>query len=326
MSSMLLWVIGGGGLLGSHLSLALRRHFPEAQLWQSTPLHFSWHDTAQLTAELETAVAAFAAAARGRATAWAVLWCAGKGVITSVAPALAPEWSAWTRLLELLDRALAAPDRARRGAVFLASSAGAVYSDDRGHFLTEASPAIASSAYGVHKLRMEDALRGWATAFPNVSCLIGRISTMYGPGQDLQKGQGVISHLSRCLIYRRPADIYVPLDTRRDYLFVDDCAHQIAASIGRLLAERPGTVTKIFASEELISLARITGVFFRMAKHRPLIICRQPRGTQPVSLKFRSQVWRNLEGLRRTDLATGIHLVHEHQLGLFRKGLLPAPA
>ena len=322
---MLLWVIGAGGLLGSHLILALRQHFPEAQQWQSTPLHFSWHDTAQLTAELENAVAAFAAAARGGATAWAVFWCAGKGVITSAVPALAPEWLAWTRLLELLGRSLAAPDRPQRGAIFLASSAGAVYNDDRGHFLTEASPAIASSAYGAHKLRMEEALRSWTMKFPNASGLIGRISTMYGPGQDLQKDQGIISHLSRCLIYRRPVNIYVSLDTRRDYLFADDCAHQVAAGMGRLLAERPGAVTKIFASEELISLARVTGVFFRMSKYRPLIIYRHPRGTQPISLKFRSQVWRDLQGLRRTDLATGVHLVHEHQLGLFRQGLLPPP-
>jgi UDP-glucose 4-epimerase len=326
MSSVLLWVIGGGGLLGSHLSVALRRHFPRAELWQSTPLHFSWHDTARLAAELENAVAAFATAARERATAWAVLWCAGKGVISSAAVALEPEWLAWTRLLELLNRVPAAPEHALPGAVFLASSAGALYRDDRGEPLTEDTPLVANSAYGAHKLRMEEALRGFNAGCPNVSCLIGRISTLYGPGQDLEKAQGIISRLSQCLVYRRPVDIYVSLDTRRDYLFVDDCAHEVAASTRRLLTERPGTVTKIFASEELTSLARIVGVFFRMAKHRPLIVCRQPRGAQPVSLKFRSQVWRNLQGLRKTDLATGIHLVHEHQLDLFRQGRLPAPS
>lgn len=321
---MLFWVIGGG-LLGSHLRLALRAHFPDAEFWPSTPLHFSWHDPAQLLAELDNAVAAFAAAARQRADGWAVFWCAGKGVISSAAAALEPERLAWTRLLELLKRALAAGDCALPGAVFFASSAGAVYRADRGQALTEDTPTIANSAYAACKLDMEDALRGFSAACPNVSCLIGRIATLYGPGQDLQKPQGIISRLSQCLIYRRPVEIYVSLDTRRDYLFVDDCAHEIAASMRRLLAERPGTVTKIFASEEPISLARIVGVFFRIAKHRPLIVCRQPRGTQPAALKFRSQVWRDLEGLRKTDLATGIHLVHEHQLGLFRQGRLPAP-
>jgi UDP-glucose 4-epimerase len=324
---MLLWVIGGGGLLGSHLHLALRQHFPQARLWQSTPRHFSWHDSERLATELEDAAAAFAATARERASGWGVFWCAGKGVATSTAAVLEPERLAWIRLLELLGTALAERDRGHSGAIFLASSAGAVYGGDRADVLTEDSPPTANSAYGVHKLCMEDALRGWAAAFPSVSCLIGRISTLYGPGQDLQKAQGIISHLSRCLIHRRAANIYVSLDARRDYLFVKDCAHEIAASTGRLLKERPGSaVTKIFASEESTNLARIIGVFFQMAKHRPLIVCRQPHGTQPVSLKFRSQVWRDLERPRKTDLTTGIHLVHEHQLGLFRKGLLPALA
>ena len=64
-------------------------------------------------------------------------------------------------------------------------------------------------------------------------------------------------------------------------------------------------VLKIFASERLTSLAEIVGVFFRMAKHRSLIVSRQAQRTQSISLKFRSEVWRDLEGLRRTDLASG---------------------
>jgi hypothetical protein len=72
-------------------------------------------------------------------------------------------------------------------------------------------------------------------------------------------------------------------------------------------------------------LARIVGVFFRMAKHRPLIVSRLAHETQSISMKMRSEVWRNLEGLPKTDLAVGIHLVHEHQLALYRRGLLPPP-
>jgi UDP-glucose 4-epimerase len=173
---------------------------------------------------------------------------------------------------------------------------------------------------------MEQALQDWVEIFPNTSCLIGRISNLYGPGQDLDKDQGIISHLSRCLIYRRPVNIYVSLDTRRDYLFADDCAHQIAASLSRLMTERPRAILKIFASEDSTSLARIVGVFFRMSKHHPLIVSRQPRSTQPTGLKLRSEVWRNMRGLRKTDLAAGIHLVHEHQLALCRQCLLPPPS
>lgn len=326
MSETLLWVVGSGGLLGSHLLRSLCQHVPKARLWESTPPHFSWTDPTRLAEELSHSVATFAGAVREHGEAWALLWCAGTGVVSSSAVVLEPEWSAWTRLLGLLGRHLAGPSGDVPGSIFLASSAGGVYGGSLGQPLTEHTPPRPVSEYGAHKLRMEEALRNWAEAFPNISSLIGRISSLYGPGQDLHKAQGIISHLSRCLIYRKPVNIFVPLDTRRDYLFADDCAHQVVASLGRLMTKRPRVILKIFASEELTSLARIVGIFFRIAKHHPLIVSQQPRGTRPTSLKLRSDLWRNLEGLRKTDLATGIYLVHEHQLALFRRGLLPPPS
>jgi UDP-glucose 4-epimerase len=327
MSETLVWVIGGGGFLGSHLRRVLSQHVAKARLWESAPPHFSWTDPARLAAELSQAVATFAEAVRAQGHAWALLWCAGTGVVSSSPEALEPEWSAWTQLLDLLGRHLAGAGGDMPGSIFLASSAGGVYGGSLGQLLTEHTPPRPVSDYGAHKLRMEQALLNWTDVFPNLSSLIGRISSLYGPGQDLHKSQGIISHLSRCLIYRRPVNIYVSLDTRRDYLFADDCAHQIAASLGRLVSRRPRVILKIFASEYLTSLARIVGIFLRMAKHRPLIVSSQQprRGTQPTSLKLRSHVWRDLDGLRKTDLAAGIHLVHEHQLALFCQGLLPPP-
>jgi UDP-glucose 4-epimerase len=324
VSETLVWIVGDRGLLGSRLACAVSRHVPDAHGWQSAP-RFSWTDLPRLAEELECAVDSFAAAARSEGRGWAVLWCAGKGSLNSSSAALEPEWWAWTRLLELLGRMLVQPYGEMPGCVFLASSAGGVYGGNKEPELTEHSQARPASAYGAHKLRMEEALRNWSGSFANVSVLIGRISTLYGPGQDLQKAQGIISHVSRCLIHRRPVTIYVPLDTRRDYLFVDDCADQIAASLARLIGERLQTVLKLFASERLTSLAQIIGVYFRIAKHRSLIVSRQAAVRQAMTLKFRSEIWRDLDGSRRTDLAAGIHLLHQHQLNLFQRGLLPPP-
>lgn len=325
MSEPLIWVVGGGGLLGSHMGEALRRHLPEAQLWRSTPTRFSWGDPTRLNEELAQAVTTFAEAVRVRGAGWALLWCAGKGAVNSSAAELEPEQRAWTRLLELLGVYLAGPLAGLPGSIFLASSAGGAYGGSPPELLTEHTLPRPSSEYGAHKLRMEETVRRWSGSFANVSVLIGKISTLYGPGQDLGKPQGIISHLSRCQLHRLPVSIYVPLDTRRDYLFVDDCADQVAASVSRMMRERPGAVLKIFASEQLTSLAQIIGAFLRIAKHRSLIVSRQARQTGSISLKFRSEVWRDLEGLRKTDLASGIHLLHEHQLGLFQRGLLPPP-
>jgi UDP-glucose 4-epimerase len=324
MKETLVWIVGSGGLLGSHMAQALNHHVPRARVWQFAP-RLSWTDPPSLARDLERAVASFASAAHNQEYAWAVLWCAGRGTVASPAAALETEWGAWTRLLELLGHHLAERNHDLPGYVFLASSAGGVYGGNAPQLLTEHTEPLPASAYGTHKLRMEDALRRWADTFSHVSCLIGRISTLYGPGQDLRKAQGIISHLSRCLLYRRPVSIYVPLDTRRDYLFVDDCADQIAASLARVIAERPQSLIKIFASERLTSLAQILGVFFRISKHRSLIAPRQAASRQATTLKFRSEVWCDLKGVRMTDLAAGIHLLHQHQLSMFQQGLLPPP-
>jgi UDP-glucose 4-epimerase len=326
MSEVLLWTIGSGGLLGSHLRRSLAQRIPNAQNWQSEPRHFSWTRPEHLAEELSHAVASFAAAASAKRSAWALLWCAGKGVMSSSATALEPERWAWGKLLNLVSHHLVRPYADLPGTIFLASSAGGVYSGNVGAPMTEHTHPRAAFDYGKHKLKMEQALQKWAEAFPNSSYLIARISSLYGPGQDLYKPQGIISHLSRCLIYRRPVNIYVSLDTRRDYLFASDCAHQIAACLTRLMRERPRAIVKIFASEETTTLARIIGVFFRISKHRPLIVSRQPQNSRVGGLELRSYVWREVGGLRKTDLATGIHLVHEHQLALFRHGMLPPPS
>jgi len=322
----LAWVIGGGGLLGSHVRRALQQHSPGTLLWEATPKHFSWTNPAVRAAELSRAVMTFAQAVRAQGSAWAVFWCAGNGTMRNPFSAFAPEWSSFTITLDLLRQHVAGQSSDLPGLIFLASSAGGAYSGSSDDVVTESTLARPTSSYGVHKLRMEESLRKWAGAFPHVHVFIARISNLYGPGQNLHKDQGVISHLSRCLIFRYPVNIYVPLDTRRDYLFVDDCAYEVVALVDRLMSERPRAALKIFASEELTSLSRIIGIFFRLFKRRPLIVSQQPRGSPPTTLKLRSQVWRRAEGLRKTDLATGIHLVHEHQLALFRQGLLPPPS
>ena len=327
MSSSLFWLVGAGGFLGSHVRQALPSHIPGARLWVPEPARFSWNTPARLAEEMASAVDAFADAVRVLKMPWGLLWCAGTGVVSSPAEALKTEYSCWVQLLDRLGERLVRPLPELPGAIFLASSAGGVYGGNTEFMLTEATAARPNAAYGEHKLRMEEALITFAAAFPSISALIGRISSLYGMGQDLRKAQGIIAHLSRCMIYRHPVNIYVSLDTRRDYLYAADCAYQIGASVNRLMAERPRSVVKIFAAEELTSLAQIRGIFFRMAKRRPLIVSAQPRQrTQATSLNFRSEIWRDLPDLPKTDVAIGIRLVHQYQLGLFRKGLLPAPA
>jgi UDP-glucose 4-epimerase len=319
----LLWVVGGHGFLGSHLQRALPKYFPQGQLWSPTSMRLSWTDPQRLVDELRYYTTAFLGTARSSGRRWMLLWCAGIGVPNSSVADLEPEWYAWTEVLNLLRQHSASRQPLLPGVIFLASSAGSIYCESNAAILTEQTVPLPASDYGRHKLRMEQALLACAETMPHLSCLIGRISTLYGPGQNLRKLQGIISHISRRIIHHQPVHIYVPLDTRRDYIFADDCAQQIAAGLSRIAHKPQQPVVKIFASEESISVARILGIFLRLAKRRPLIVLSQPKGgPRPASLRFRSDVWPDLAAVQKTDLAAGIHMTHEYQMFAYGRGHL----
>jgi len=108
------------------------------------------------------------------------------------------------------------------GSVFVASSAGAVYAGAVGPPFTIHSPATPLSPYGELKLAQERLASEILGSVTRV--IIGRISNLYRPGQNLEKLQGLVSHLARASITRQPTNIFVPLDTTRDYIFNGDAA------------------------------------------------------------------------------------------------------
>ena len=265
-----------------------------------------------------------------KATSWNIYWCAGAGVVGTSAEQLAAETATLRFFLDQLSDAIANLPSAVTGQIFLASSAGGVYGGSAGRPLTEATIPHPISDYGRGKLAHEEILRDWVRELPNVSTLIGRLSNLYGPGQHLEKPQGLISHMSRCLIFSVPVRIFVPLDTIRDYLFVEDAATRIVAGMRRLRREAPNGghhVIKIFGSGSETSVASLIGVFRQIAKRHLRLISSQSavRSQQPAGLQFRSIVWADESPLPRTELLDGVNRVHNYQLALFQTGRLASP-
>jgi UDP-glucose 4-epimerase len=330
----LFWILGRGGLLGSALPKAIAALVPGGRCWTGPIRQLSWGDHAALRQQLGETACTFSRDVREARAHWAVLWVAGAGVIGTSEQELAAETSALQMLLMLLDEHLLTPSSDTTGLVFLASSAGGIYGNCADAFITEASTPQPISPYGRNKQRQEALFNTWADKRPRVRCRIGRLSNLYGPGQNLAKRQGLISHVSRSLIWGYPIHIYVPLDTIRDYLFVDDCAAQIAACITEW--GRPGTPTeiapfprvKIFATEQPTTVAQIVRAFLDLpARRHPKIIC-APSALglqQPRRLQFRSIEPPLHADRRRTPLHVGVHKLHEYQLALYRQGCLASP-
>ena len=318
------WVVGSGGLLGSSVNRFIRRSLPETVSW--SPMRgFSWNDTGTIERELAAATDAYACAVVESGRPWMVLWCAGAGMVGTPADGMARETRILEAFLERLGTALAG----RPGCFFLASSAGGVYGGSRETPLTEHSAPFPSSDYGRAKLRHEEMLAGWAAPHPGVSTLVGRISNLYGPAQNLAKPQGLIGHLSRCLLHHVPAHVFAPLDTLRDHLYAPDAAEQILRCMARLRSlPEPTHVTKIIASGQTTSIAGILAVFSHIAKRQPRIVCSADplRRLQPMRLALRSTVWTDLPLPPETLLVTGIQAVYRYHLELFQAGRLPAPA
>jgi UDP-glucose 4-epimerase len=317
------WVLGSGGLLGASVRRRLPQVFPGTAVWTPRVASFSWNNPEALEAELGEAAQDYLSAA-GTDAPWMLLWCAGAGVVGTPAEQLGRETRSFEILLDRLGRGGAE----RAGLFFLSSSAGGLHGGNVEMPLTEETPPRPISDYGRAKLRHEELLGAWAAAHPRVSTLMGRISNLYGPDQKLNKPQGLIAHLSRCLLHHVPAHVYAPLDTLRDHLYAPDAAEQILQGMARLAQlPAPARVIKLIASGQTASIGAILAILSRIAKRQPRIVCSKAAAgkLQPSGLSLKSTVWSDLPLAPPMPLAAGIQSVFAHHLRLFQEGRLPAP-
>lgn len=238
---MITWVIGAGGLLGSAVVRALDTPY----LAGSVP----WHDPDQAIATLQSQTAEFARAVGD--SRWAIVWAAGQATTSSSAQDTARELMVFTAFVEAVSAALPHD----RGTVFITSSAGGVYGGSVGAPFDDRSDPKPLGTYGKLKLDQEQV----ATDRLGATCqvILGRVSNLYGPGQDLTKLQGLISRLALASVTRVPITMFVSLDTLRDYLYVDDAAAMICMWLDRspVLDGRPLTV--VIAAGQSVSLGHV---------------------------------------------------------------------
>jgi len=292
-------VLGARGLLGSSV-VSVARHEPGGPASVAAP-RIAWA-SGQTSRDIEDAVQSLHR--RSGEDGWAIIWCAGVGVIGSDAAQLSAESDALQHVLDCT--AGMGP-----GVVALSSSAGGVFGATLARPITESTPPAPISEYGLNKLRQERAVAAWARDTGGCA-VIARISNLYGPGQSLTKPQGLISHLALSVLRRQPIGIYVSLDTIRDYVYVDDAARQILHLVSYADQLEPGTThTQIVASMRSISIGGVLGEMRRVAGRDPCVVmARSPLAdAQGTTLNFRSVVGPDLEPFRRTTLPTGIDRV-----------------
>ena len=229
--------------------------------------------------------------------AWRLAWCAGAGVIGTSAEALAVEEALFAQVVRGL--------RPVPHTVFLASSVGGAFaSSPSSPPFTEHSSAVATAPYGRAKLAMEAVAAELSARGSRLA--VARISSLYGPGQNLAKPQGLVSQLCLSQVTGRPLGIYASLDTLRDYLFAPDAAAMVAGLMDAVGQQQASTtVVKILASGRAVSIAALIGECRRVVRRSPRISFRPPTG-HSLDLRVRSTVLTELDALARTTLPAGL--------------------
>ncbi|RKX97623.1 MAG: UDP-glucose 4-epimerase [Spirochaetes bacterium] len=112
------------------------------------------------------------------------------------------------------------------------SSGGTVYGNQEKVSIDELTLTKPQSPYGIAKLTIEHYLR-YYKAVSNLDYIVYRIANPYGPGQPINRKQGVIPIFMHNIIEGRPISIYGNGEMVRDYIYIDDLIKMIADTFYR---------------------------------------------------------------------------------------------
>lgn len=287
---MISWVIGEGGFLGSALRLLLQG---DSRCW-SPKIKIDWTDSRSVRSTMRAAVDDFSAAV-GDNEEWSIYWCAGAGQFGD------PETTAWSEFEYVREfcEALSCCSQLKmnHGAIFFSSSAGGVYGGSLDSIVTERSAESPNSPYGRAKVASEDLLAALALRL-GLTIAIGRISNVFGHGQDLDKNYGLISRLCLNTLLKRPTEIFVPLETVRNYIHIDDAALIIRNFTRRTLrSEHKQPAIKLVCSPHNLSVATIVQLVTSVTGRRPPFFL----STRSTSSLYRREIFIKSQDFREVE-------------------------
>ena len=313
---MHLWVVGAGGLFGS----AFMRWVTSNEDQVFTGSRIPWSDAQAALHALTSDARNFLAQVRSHGEPWGIVWAAGRVTTSSTDEQAAEELELFRSFVQMVARELAQQAPTVPGNFLLASSAGGIYAGSTHPPFDSRTDPQPISAYGRLKLDQEQSALDFLSDHLNVR--IARMANLYGPGQDLGKLQGLISRLALSAIVREPLTMFVPLDTLRDYIYVDDAAALARHWLSQNQADHPVTV---IASGEAASLGQIIGLVQDIAHVRIPIAYGLHPSTSSQARDMRllpdSDDWTT--HLPRMPLPAGIKITYEDILKRCQQATVP---
>jgi UDP-glucose 4-epimerase len=170
------------------------------------------------------------------------------------------------------------------------------------------------SPYGELKLAQEGRAR--AALEGHLPLVIGRLANLYGPRHNMAKGQGLIPQLCLASVRRAPLNLYVSMDTVRDYIYVDDAAAYAWSAVRNAIGIDPDHAEiVIIASGQPTTVAEVIATVQGVTHRKvPLALGTHPSSVhQAIDLRLTpTPIDDNVE---ITPLANGIKRVFEDMAG-----------
>jgi len=238
---------------------------------------------------------------------WIIFWFAGKGGFSVPQEQFDFDEVNFQCFLEAVEKHMKRP-----GLVVLSSSAGALYSSDSELTFDETSSINPNSSYGKMKLRQEALLSSFATR-TGCPSLITRISTVYGPGSDFRSGYGLIHHLCLADITRSPLEIFVPMETSRNYIYSEDAGELVVRFALSLSDNEKKLQLRNVVAPSSVSISEIVSTCSKIFKRKVVFINRIDNRQISYNTRFdiRSLYSIDIETMLWTPISVGISQVRQ---------------
>ena len=196
--------------------------------------------------------------------------------------------------------ALLPQTRVRR--ILFVSSGGTVYGIPRTIPIDESHPTDPICSYGITKLAIEKYLAMYATMCGIEYCCL-RPSNVYGEGQRLNVGQGVIGVLADRALRGAQLEIWGTGESLRDYLYIED---MVSAMMALLEYRGPECIFNV-SSGAGHSVNDILGLLGNALGFAPRVTFKPDRGFDvPVNILDSTRLRQETEWQPKVSLEVGV--------------------
>jgi UDP-glucose 4-epimerase len=186
--------------------------------------------------------------------------------------------------------------------VFYISSGGTVYGLPQTNPIDESHPTDPINSYGITKLTIEKYIAMYAGMFGIDYCMV-RPSNVYGAGQRLNIGQGVIGVLADHALRGEALEVWGTGESLRDYLYVEDF---VTAILALMTYKGPHRIFNI-SSGKGSSVLDIIGALRRQLGSMPEVVHQPDRGFDvPVNVLDSSRLRAETGWSPRVGLEEGL--------------------